>query len=476
MERRRIILLVVMSLMLVWVAMLSTHLWAQCPNSIPNLSTYGTGFFQVKKISSTCLPLTVDVGVAKFGATNVQTIFDYRGGPIRADSLTTDSIRTYTKPGVYTIVQFSEKNGVKLISCPKVYVYDTIAPKVRLVACGSTTVKIVFDENQPAAYDSHWISWGDGNIEQLFPRLKAVSHTYATAGPRMITVWGTINPNLCKSNELILNYNPAATTVAKPAISEFKMLAMDSGEIAIKNSSNVELLLYRKSGSGDWESTGRTVSKDNQQLKVFIDSLAVICFRLQSTDTCLAESVKSEPVCSGNLKLNGLEKSNDLTWNASLMVPGAKVSIKKDSNPWREVTAQGENGSSKDEDLTCGREHCYQLLITNANSRFLSLPICRRTPASFCGAETPLFIPDAFSPNGDGINDLFEIKGEGAADYELTVFSSWGTVVFHSLSITQSWDGKLDGNALPPGFYAYKIKIGAKDSSFIKVGSVLVLK
>ncbi len=476
MERQRIILLIVRSLLLVWGVIFSTLVGAQCPNSIPNLSTYGTGFYQVKKISSTCLPLTVDVGVAKFGATKVQTIFDYRGGAIRPDSLTTDSIRTYNKPGVYTIVQFSEKNGVKLISCPKVYVYDTVAPKVRLVDCGNTTVKLVFDENQPAAYDSHWISWGDGNIEQLFSRLKSVNHIYATSSPYKIIVWGTVNPALCKSNDLVLNYKPGLTTNARSAISEFKMLAMDNGEITIKNPLNTELLLYRKSGSGDWESTGRTVSKDTQQLKVFIDSLTTICFRLQSTDTCLVENTRSEPVCSGTLKLNGQEKSNELKWGAILSAPDAKVSVKKDDRAWREVTAQGENGSLKDEDLTCTREHCYQLFIVSANSRFISLPVCRRTPASFCGAEAPLFVPDAFSPNGDGINDFFEIKGEVAADYELTVFSAWGTVIFQSKSITQSWDGKFDGTPLPPGFYAYRIRIGAADSSFDKAGSVMVLK
>lgn len=353
---------------------------------------------------------------------------------------------------------------------------DTIPPKVRLVACGNTLLKVVFDEKQPTAYDSHWISWGDGNIQQLFPRLKAVSHTYAASAPRKIMVWGTVNPNICKSREIILNYDPGINTTARSAISEFKMLAMDSGEITVKNPSDVELLLYRKSSSGDWESTGRTISKDNQQLKVFFDSLATTCFQLQSTDTCLVESTRSGLVCSGRLKLNAQEKSNDLAWIAPQMAPGARITIKKDGNPWREVTGQGESGVIKDEDLTCGREHCYQLFIDNQSSRFTSLPICRRTPASFCGAEAPLFVPDAFSPNGDGINDLFEIKGEIAADYDLTIFSAWGTAVFHSRNITQSWDGKLDGTPLPPGFYAYKIIVGAEGSSFAKTGSVLILE
>ncbi|WP_373515309.1 gliding motility-associated C-terminal domain-containing protein [Persicitalea sp.] len=352
----------------------------------------------------------------------------------------------------------------------------TTPPGVRMVFCGTGVVKLVFYEKQPVTYDSHWVSWGDGSIEQLFSRLKAVSHTYATIGPRKITVWGTIDSKICKSNDEVLDYNPGASTTAKSAITEFKMLDLASGELTIKNPSTVELLLYRKSGSGNWESTGRTVSKDNQQLKVFVDSLAATCFQLQSTDTCLAESTKSDPICSGILKLNGLEKSNELRWKAILLSPGAKVSIKKDNILWREVTTQGDIGSLEDSVLSCGREHCYQLFIGNQGSSFTSLPLCRRTPASVCGAEAPLFVPDAFSPNGDGINDLFEIKGEVAADYDLTVFSSWGTIIFHSQSITQSWDGKMNGTPLPPGIYVYKIRTGADGVSVVKSGSVLVLE
>ena len=357
-----------------------------------------------------------------------------------------------------------------LAQCP-----DPIPPKVRYVSCGTSAVKVVFDDNQPVKYDSHWISWGDGNIEQLFSRLKAASHTYATAGPRKITVWGTVNPNLCKSQDVVLDYNPALP-VQKPVITAFRMTGKSGGELAIENPANTEMLLFRQTGTGDWESTGRTISKDKAELSVFVDSLAATCFRLQSTDTCLAESHRSELICSGTLRLDGLEKANEISWRTLLSVPGAKVSIKKDNNPWREVTAQGESGTLTDEDLSCGREHCYQLLIANQNSRFTSLPVCRRTPIAVCGVAAPLYVPDAFSPNGDGINDRFEIKGEVAASFELTIFSSWGTVVFHSLDIAQSWDGKLDGTPLPPGYYAYRILVDAAGAKFSKEGSVLLLE
>jgi large repetitive protein len=58
-----------------------------------------------------------------------------------------------------------------------------------------------------------------------------------------------------------------------------------------------------------------------------------------------------------------------------------------------------------------------------------------------------LYIPNAFSPNGDGVNDTFMAFGLGvdAEDYSLRVFDRWGKLVFHTTSINVSWDGSIDG-------------------------------
>lgn len=68
-----------------------------------------------------------------------------------------------------------------------------------------------------------------------------------------------------------------------------------------------------------------------------------------------------------------------------------------------------------------------------------------------------LFIPNAFTPNGDGRNDLFVIKGNNIQSYELYVISRWGQVVFQSNSIHVHWDGTFNGKPAPSGVYTYKL-------------------
>lgn len=68
-----------------------------------------------------------------------------------------------------------------------------------------------------------------------------------------------------------------------------------------------------------------------------------------------------------------------------------------------------------------------------------------------------LYIPTAFTPNHDGINDCFRAKGVGLEGFEMQVFDRWGNMVYQSNSIDECWDGTYNGRDLPNGAYTYKI-------------------
>lgn len=85
-----------------------------------------------------------------------------------------------------------------------------------------------------------------------------------------------------------------------------------------------------------------------------------------------------------------------------------------------------------------------------------------------------LFIPGGFSPNGDGVNDVFEVPGiENALSAELVVYNGWGNVVYESSDYRsgQRWDGTSNGNQLPEGIYYYVLKVNGK-----KYKGVVVIK
>jgi len=82
--------------------------------------------------------------------------------------------------------------------------------------------------------------------------------------------------------------------------------------------------------------------------------------------------------------------------------------------------------------------------------------------ATNCMVVEPLFsfyIPDAFTPNGDGINDVFMPKGTYVKQYEMYIFDRWGNKIFYSTDINIGWDGTKGGSACIQDTYVYLIKV-----------------
>lgn len=70
-----------------------------------------------------------------------------------------------------------------------------------------------------------------------------------------------------------------------------------------------------------------------------------------------------------------------------------------------------------------------------------------------------LDVPNVFTPNGDGVNDYFEVTTDGTTAYEFTVFTRTGTRIYHSISTRILWDGSsIGGHELPEGIYYYVIE------------------
>ncbi len=74
--------------------------------------------------------------------------------------------------------------------------------------------------------------------------------------------------------------------------------------------------------------------------------------------------------------------------------------------------------------------------------------------------EFTFYIPDAFTPDNDGINDVFIAKGKRISSFFMQVFNRWGEVVFESSKIDFGWNGKnSSGKMLSNGVYLYKIQV-----------------
>jgi gliding motility-associated-like protein len=88
-----------------------------------------------------------------------------------------------------------------------------------------------------------------------------------------------------------------------------------------------------------------------------------------------------------------------------------------------------------------------------------------------------IFIPSAFTPNGDGRNDVFYVRGADITKIDLSIYNQWGERVFYSDTQTEGWDGTHDGTLAQLGTYTYVARVELKDGTkTVYKGHVTILK
>lgn len=91
--------------------------------------------------------------------------------------------------------------------------------------------------------------------------------------------------------------------------------------------------------------------------------------------------------------------------------------------------------------------------------------------------ESTLYIPNVFTPNGDGVNDVYYTPGQNLIDYDLKIYNRWGQLLFHSSDPLKGWDGNFGGKIIPDGTYVYLIRAtGADNVIYNKSGHITVLQ
>ncbi len=88
-----------------------------------------------------------------------------------------------------------------------------------------------------------------------------------------------------------------------------------------------------------------------------------------------------------------------------------------------------------------------------------------------------LIVPNAFTSNGDRLNDMFEIAYASIKTYQLKIYDRWGELIFESFEPQNFWDGNYKGKFCPEGVYIYTIRYtGADDTIYNLKGNVTLLR
>jgi len=160
------------------------------------------------------------------------------------------------------------------------------------------------------------------------------------------------------------------------------------------------------------------------------------------------------------------------SWNA---VPGAtSYSVSTDGGTTWLVPSSGATGLTHLVAPLAGQTSVT--LLVRANGQYT----CENSAAGSVTDKTladQIYIPNAFTPNGDGRNDTWLIYGYDIREIQVDIFNQWGQKIFETNNQQTGWDGTFKGKAQPMGVYMYVARMVLADgSSITRKGSINLVR
>ena len=240
-------------------------------------------------------------------------------------------------------------------------------------------------------------------------------------------------------------------------------------------SSSYTLAVSRADGpSGTFQPVGTVTNKNTFTDETANASSGSYCYQLTYIAACGLASPPSPPVCTVSLRS---QSSTTIDWTAaSPFTPGTV------SNYTVEVI-DSVNGTKRE--IQVGRNLRYEPDPndpTIQSQKYRIIAVSNTGQVSYSNfftlrRDVKILVPDAFSPNGDGLNDQFLAKGIYVDQFRMTIYNRWGQVIYATSDKTKGWDGTADGQSLAAGQYLYRIEVqdltGLKT---VRTGAVLLIR
>ncbi|MFT6983152.1 MAG: gliding motility-associated-like protein, partial [Crocinitomicaceae bacterium] len=166
------------------------------------------------------------------------------------------------------------------------------------------------------------------------------------------------------------------------------------------------------------------------------------------------------------------------TASETLVAEGSTVQLIGEPSGLSYIWSPGQgviNVNGQITDAVVDQTTIYTLTVTDG--------ICAKTDTvlittfQFICGDPYLYIPNAFSPNGDGENEILYVRGALVEEMVFRIYDRWGEMVFESFDRTDGWDGTFRGKALDPDVYDYYLDVTCVggDEAIVK-GNITLLR
>lgn len=198
------------------------------------------------------------------------------------------------------------------------------------------------------------------------------------------------------------------------------------------------------------------------------------CYKIQYENACGNRSEPTEPMCSIRL-YSKTTSTVDWTPETPFLLPVDRYDLEVIDEQGNIVAQEplgkdisfDPNKYNPDQQL-----FRYRILAKTQNATRISY-----SNFYVFTRDAIVFIPDAFSPNGDNVNDKFAPKGQFMDKSRLIVYNRWGQVLFETANALDGWDGMINDQPAMEGTYVYRLEItDSLGKNFVKTGTMLLAR
>jgi gliding motility-associated-like protein len=408
--------------------------------------------------SNVCLNQAINFHDSSTVSSGTVSGWSWNFGDGTAVSAAQNPIHTYANYGSYTVtLVVTTGDGCKDTVSKTAVVHPLpIAQYSTTNVCDGTTTQFNDLSHIPISdtiQTWHW-NYGDGSAINTNP---SSSHLYTATGSYPVQLWvasifgcldsitktSVVNPNPT------VNFHGVDTIGCEPLCVNFHDLSN------ISSGSNVAWLWTL--GIGNGTSTLENPNHCYHNDSVFATMFFNITLKVTSDSSCVTTVTKTNYITVYPRPVAGFSVEPTTTSIVNPIVTTTDLS--SGANFW--------NWNFGDGDTTLLHNpgsHTYKDTGTYVIRQIVStLHSCIDTAYETITIEPEFlfYIPNAFTPNGDGVNDFFSGKGMFIKEYEMMIFDRWGNLIFYSDDINKPWDGRANqgSGVAQQDVYIYSVKI-----------------
>jgi gliding motility-associated-like protein len=307
---------------------------------------------------------------------------------------------------------------------------------------------------------------------------ETITHRFSNTGNDKVSLITTSDAGCADtfSRELYINPYPGAIILDRATVTDNQAIQLDwkAGTSMIP----LNWIIYRSVDNGSYSIYAKINPTELQYTDESVDAgKHFYSYKLLEIDSCLHTSEYSNQARPILLTIDTTKLNTDLKWTEYLLwdeqVEKYNVEVYKDAD--KTFISLAENNPSDllfTDNVNKLDQSYYYYRITavrngdglTSNSNKIGLP----TKLNF-------YLPNAFTPNGDGLNDIFTGHGTFIMEYSICIYNRWGTEVFKSEDLEKGWDGKYNGQFCQSGVYYYRLVVkGTQGKKIIRAGTVIL--